>query len=447
MNFISLEYLLIAPIICILFYIIPQKSRWVLLLCSSYFFYLYWNQWSVILLFGMTAFTFWAGKEIEKSNGRGWMILSAIICIGSIVISRAIDMPPVGISFYAFQTLSYVIDVYKGRVKAEKNFLFYMLHISFFPQLVAGPIERTENLLPQLHHLRGAGKDMIISGMQRILRGFFKKIVIADFISIFVDVVYENPAAGNGPASVFATLLFSVQIYCDFSGYTDIAVGTARILGIRLIENFNRPYCARDIQDFWKRWHISLTSWFQDYVYIPLGGNRSGFFRTCLNSMIIFLLSGIWHGTALTYLVWGGLHGLLVIADRVLKKANLKSILPPFISQIITYLLVCFTWIFFRAQTLGDAGLIIKSFASGWNLDGLQQASVLLGLNGQSLMHVLLCLLTLPALERIPVDYERMNTNFLKNLQWIFLTIILIGLGWLDLFSRNAGSSFIYFQF
>ena len=395
----------------------------------------------------MTAFTFWAGKEIEKSNGRGWMILSAIICIGSIVISRAIDMPPVGISFYAFQTLSYVIDVYKGRVKAEKNFLFYMLHISFFPQLVAGPIERTENLLPQLHHLRGAGKDMIISGMQRILRGFFKKIVIADFISIFVDVVYENPAAGNGPASVFATLLFSVQIYCDFSGYTDIAVGTARILGIRLIENFNRPYCARDIQDFWKRWHISLTSWFQDYVYIPLGGNRSGFFRTCLNSMIIFLLSGIWHGTALTYLVWGGLHGLLMIADRVLKKANLKSILPPFISQIITYLLVCFTWIFFRAQTLGDAGLIIKSFASGWNLDGLQQASVLLGLNGQSLMHVLLCLLTLPALERIPVDYERMNTNFLKNLQWIFLTIILIGLGWLDLFSRNAGSSFIYFQF
>lgn len=447
MNFISLEYLLISPIVCILFYSIPQKYRWVLLLCSSYFFYLYWNQWSVMLLFGMTMLTFWTGRKITKSNGRGWVILSVIICVGSIVVSRAINMPPVGISFYAFQTLSYVIDVYRGRVKAEKNFLFYMLHISFFPQLVAGPIERSENLLPQLHHMRGAEKDMVLSGMQRILRGFFKKIVIADFFAIFVDAVYENPAVGNGPASVFATILFSVQIYCDFSGYTDIAVGTARILGIRLMENFDRPYCARDIQDFWRRWHISLTSWFQDYVYIPLGGSRGGFVRTCVNSMVIFLLSGIWHGTALTYLAWGGLHGFLIIADRVIKKTNFKANLPLYISQTTTYLLVCFTWIFFRARTIGDAGLIIKSFTAGWNLDGLQQAGSLMGLSEQNLVHVLLCLMTLPVLERIPVEYERIRKNFLGNLQWMFLIFVLTALGWLDLFSRNAGSSFIYFQF
>jgi alginate O-acetyltransferase complex protein AlgI len=271
---------------------------------------------------------------------------------------------PIGLSFHTFQSMAYTIEVYRGNQKAERNLGIYSLYVLFFPQLVAGPIERPANMIPQFYTEKQFDYSRMISGVRRILWGLFKKAVIADRIALFVNPIYNSPTEADAVSLIIATYLFAFQIYCDFSGYCDIAIGSAKILGINLSENFNNPYSARSISDFWRRWHITLSNWFRDYLYIPLGGNRGSMLRQIINLLIVFLISGLWHGANWTYVVWGGLHGLcLVIALLIHYKESTK----PFISYLqlfLTFNLVCFTWIFFRANSLTDAFTVIRSFTS-----------------------------------------------------------------------------------
>jgi len=282
---------------------------------------------------------------------------------------------PMGISFYTFQTLSYTIDVYRGRRKAERHFGIFALYVTFFPQLVAGPIERSDRLLPQFYEKHEFDYSRIVSGLRRMLWGFFKKMVIADRIAIIVDMVYDSPQEYYGFPLILATVCFAIQIYCDFSGYSDIAIGSARILGFDLMENFKSPYFSKSISEFWKRWHISLSSWFQDYVYIPLGGNRVKIERVYFNLFITFLVSGLWHGADWTFVLWGALHGVYLIMSKIIRpikerisesiRIDRMPLLHGVVQRIITFSLVCYGWIFFRAESLSDAMYISKNLFRG----------------------------------------------------------------------------------
>jgi D-alanyl-lipoteichoic acid acyltransferase DltB (MBOAT superfamily) len=273
----------------------------------------------------------------------------------------------VGISFYTFQALGYSIDVCRGTAKAERNIVNYALFVTFFPQLVAGPIERTGNLLPQFKVNHSFDYDRITSGLRLAAWGMFKKVVIADRIAVYVNGVYGNPSVYPATALLLATFFFTIQIYCDFSGYSDIAIGCARVMGFNLMTNFKKPYFARSITDFWRRWHISLTTWLKDYIYIPLGGNRKGELLQRFNIMVTFLISGLWHGAAWHFVFWGILHGVLQIIERgfgIGTKKDIPKNRPIEMVRIcICFLLVSFAWIFFRAGTIGEAFLIIGKIA------------------------------------------------------------------------------------
>jgi D-alanyl-lipoteichoic acid acyltransferase DltB (MBOAT superfamily) len=277
---------------------------------------------------------------------------------------------PIGLSFHTFQSLSYVIDVYRGRQKAENHFGIYSLYVMFYPQLVAGPIERPQNMLHQFYEEHSFDHTRVCSGLKLMFWGFFKKLVIADRLSIYVDMVYNNHALYNGVPLLMATIFFSFQIYCDFSGYSDIARGSARVLGFDLMVNFRRPYFASSIREFWTRWHISLSTWFRDYVYFPLGGNRVSKMRWCFNILVVFAISGIWHGANWTFVIWGFLHGVFLIAYDLLAQANhsmplrVRGKIPRALGCICTFCLVSFLWIFFRSDSIGQAVSIISKITS-----------------------------------------------------------------------------------
>jgi len=275
---------------------------------------------------------------------------------------------PVGISFFTFQSMSYIIDCYRGQVQRERSLLRYAVYVSLFTQLVAGPIERASNLLQQLRGARPIGREDITDGLSLFLVGLFKKIALADYLSLYVDKVYGAPAEHHGPALALATFAFAWQIYFDFSGYTDMARGIARMMGIRLMLNFNNPYLADSLGDFWRRWHISLSTWFRDYVYIPLGGNRKGEFNTYRNMVLTMVISGVWHGAAWTFLIWGALHAAGRLATRALEQSPFyRDRVPRTVKQSGVFAFVCFAWIFFRAASVGDAWLIItRIFTTGW---------------------------------------------------------------------------------
>ena len=331
MNFISLTFVFLFPIVLILYWKLPWKYRELFLLAVSYFFYIKESSWAGGLLLLTTVTTYLAGLAIEKGrHKKGWLIFTVAVCIG-FLIGLKYSVPPVGISFYTFQTMAYVIDVYRGEIAAEKNPRSYALFISFFPQLVAGPIERAGNLLGQLKEKHTKSRAALVNGAWLILRGFYKKVVVADYLAVYVDKVYSSPEKAGGIGAVLGTVFFAIQIYCDFSGYTDIARGAARMMGIRLMENFRHPYRAVSIQDFWRRWHISLTRLFTDYVYIPLGGNRKGFVKQCRNILIVFLLSGFWHGASWNFVVWGMIHGIYMTAALVMARIRKgkRKLLPP----------------------------------------------------------------------------------------------------------------------
>ena len=475
MNFNSFQFLIFYPIVAVLNYIVPRKYRWIPLLIASYYFYLSWNAKLFFLILFTTAVSYASGLLIEKKPKRKllWMIISIVSSLsilfffkyynfvaGTIGNFFGADLTlqlvlPVGISFYTFQTLSYSIDVYRGTIKAEHNFFYYALFVSFFPQLVAGPIERPDNLLPQLKEEHKFNSSDLYIGAKRMLAGFFKKIVVADTAAIYVNAVYNNPGETGGLAIIIATVLFAMQIYCDFSGYTDIAIGCARIMGYRLMQNFDRPYSAQNIRDFWARWHISLSSWFKDYLYIPLGGNKKGYKRQLINLFIVFMVSGLWHGAEWTFILWGLLHGIYrVVGELTYKKREklYKSIgidtSKPIIRMFrttITFCLVCFAWIFFRANNTKELLLILKKLFTSF---GVSTFASELGLTFSGALIMILAIVIMVLLDRKLTLPEYTSPSGAKMLGGTSLYILwAILLAWLLLLASNGSSAFIYFQF
>ena len=342
---------------------------------------------------------------------------------------------PVGISFYTFQTLSYTIDVYKGVKEPERHLGKFALYVAFFPQLVAGPIERSTRLLPQMHQHFKFDYERVKNGILQMCWGFFKKVVIADRLAEYVNMVYNNTGDYGGIHYIIATVFFAFQIYCDFSGYSDIAIGSASIMGYDLMRNFKRPYLAQNIREFWSRWHISLSTWFRDYLYIPLGGNRVVKWRWYYNLFITFLISGLWHGANWTFVVWGGLHGFYLVfaiwTANIRKRMNKfvfgeKVFLHNFVQVIITIILAWFAWIFFRANTIGDAFLIINKIISQ-----LQPIALLSNILGLVVFCAILCFLKI--LEE-KVKLSNQIRYFVNPIRWILYILI----GWFII--RTAGS-------
>ncbi|MEI8230455.1 MAG: MBOAT family O-acyltransferase [Candidatus Peregrinibacteria bacterium] len=406
MSFTSSLFLLFFPVTVGCIFCTPRRFRWVTLLIASYLFYMSWKPFYVLLLASTTLVDYYAARflfaSIRPGVRRGWLLLSFCSNLGVLVYFKYANffaasgsemlhffgwswsfpslhvVLPVAISFYTFQSLSYMMDVYRGVCPAEKHLGLFALYTSFFPQLVAGPIERAPHLLPQFREMPRWDTDNFFSGLSRMLTGFFKKIVIADSLARIINPLYADPQLHSGASLFFATILFSFQIYCDFSGYSDIAIGAAKVMGFSLRENFLHPYAAFSVADFWRRWHISLSSWFRDYLYIPLGGNRKGLVRQCGNLLFVFLISGLWHGASWTFVIWGGLHGLyLVIGLLTLRlRTHIAAILGMssfprlhhFLRVSVTYALVTFAWIFFRAATLRDALYIVTHLFSGFSV-------------------------------------------------------------------------------
>lgn len=489
MSFNSGLFLICLPIVILLYWLLPQKFKWIMLLAVSYAFYMSWNAWLIFLILFTTAISYFSGLIMAryqcKKLRKACLIITLVCCLGvlfffkyfTFLVNLVIDIInlgsadiaeftfslilPVGISFYTFQTLSYVIDIYKGRIDAERHFGYYALYVVYFPQLVAGPIERPENLIPQLRAERKFSSDDLCTGLRIALVGYVKKIVIADGAAVFVNAVYNNVASATGLTVALATVLFAVQIYCDFSGYTDIAIGVARMMGIKLCQNFDRPYSATSIKDFWRRWHMSLTSWFTDYVYIPLGGNRCRLWRWALNVMIVFLLSGLWHGAALTFVIWGGIHGVYQIVGKFkaigLKKLegsgklkiNYDSIAVIWFRRAVTFILVCFAWIFFRANSLSDCGVLITKLFSDWS--GGASALKAIGFDITALldfifMVFILALAPYASGQNKPSALPLGKTCVAHYTTYIYM-VMAVAVAWIALLSGGGESSFIYFQF
>ncbi|MCI8805140.1 MAG: MBOAT family protein [Clostridiales bacterium] len=362
---------------------------------------------------------------------------------------------PMGISFFTFQAAGYTIDVYKRRIKPELNFFKFMLYLMFFPQLVAGPIERAENLMGQLFSRHKFNSVNISIGIKFMIMGYFKKVVIADRAAILVDTVYNSTEDFGGIAIIIATLFFTFQIYCDFSGYSDIAIGCAKTFGIDLMKNFNRPYFSVSIKDFWRNWHISLSSWLKDYVYIPMGGSRCILIRKYFNLMVTFLLSGLWHGANWTFVLWGGLHGFYqVIGDlknKIFKTDRPQFFLLTFFRIIITFTLVSFAWIFFRANTISDAFYIIKNISSDFNnVTNAQYMYELLNSMGLSIYEILICLCSILFLIMVELFERKTVIHYKLNsipfiLRFIFYYVVVIAILALGVFGNDK--QFIYFQF
>lgn len=404
MLFNSIEFLLFFPVVTILYYLIPHKFRWLHLLLASCFFYMFFIPVYIFILFFTIIVDYFAGILLEDASPRYkrfYLILSLIANIGVLSVFKYYNffignvnellqgmhvmtapLPllkiilPIGLSFHTFQAMSYTIEVYRGKQKAERHFGYYALYVMFYPQLVAGPIERPQNIIHQLHEKKTFEYDPVVSGLRLMLWGFFKKCVIADKIALLADPVFFKPELFKGFPMIIAILCFTIQIYCDFSGYSDIARGSARAMGIDLMQNFNVPYISKSIDEFWRRWHISLSTWFRDYLYIPLGGNRVSEGRRYLNVFIVFMVSGLWHGANWTFVVWGALHGSFIILALWRDKLFPKLSLPSFFQWLTTFVLVALVWTLFRAKTIHEAAYIV-----GHTLNGVTQPIAYL-LNG-----------------------------------------------------------------
>ncbi|MBH8560012.1 MBOAT family O-acyltransferase [Hymenobacter negativus] len=393
MLFNSFQFLVFFPVVTTLFFVLPHRFRWVLLLGASCVFYMAFVPAYILILLFTIVIDYWAGMLIEAASGprrKLYLALSLGANLGVLGVFKyynffsgnvsallhwggsATTLPvlhlllPIGLSFHTFQAMSYTIEVYRGRQQAERHLGLYALYVLFYPQLVAGPIERPQHMLPQFRQKQYFDYDRVVSGLRLMAWGLFKKMVIADRLARLVNEVYDAPTHYRGLPLLVATVFFSVQIYCDFSGYSDIARGSARVMGFELMQNFNRPYFSRSLPEFWRRWHISLSTWFRDYLYIPLGGSRVALPRVCVNLFIVFLLSGLWHGANWTFLIWGALHGTYLVVGLLTRtrRRKLAERLPllgrPALNVAFTYGLVVFAWIFFRANSLPDAHYIVR---------------------------------------------------------------------------------------
>lgn len=483
MLFNSVDYLIFFPVVIALYFAIPVKWRWLLLLIASYYFYMCWKAEYVILIMVTTLVDYFValkmGQVTSRKKKKHYLVLSIIVNLGMLagfkylnfftdsvnLLFREINvfhslplfniLLPVGISFYIFQSLSYTIDVYRGVILPEKHAGKFALYVSFFPQLVAGPIERPNHLLPQIHQPRSFDQQRLVSGLKLMLWGYFKKVVIADRLGMFVGYVYENPSEHTGLTVILATVLFAFQLYCDFSGYTDIARGSARILGYELMINFNRPLIARSLRDFWNRWHISLTTWFRDYVLYSLPyikDKKIVFGKIYRNLIITFLLMGLWHGAAWTFVIFGLFHGVLLVIETITEKQRTRFyeltrindfiVLKNTFGIIITFSLLTFSLFFFRANSLSDSLLLISNAVDFSNFreslgDILKDNEVLFGM---------LMIIGLMVTEYLHAKYDLVRIVSSKPLviRWsVYIGFIFFVL----LFGVLQKQKFIYFQF
>ncbi len=488
MLFNNLEFFIFFPLVTILYYLLPHRYRWLMLLTASIIFYMAFIPVYVLILILTIAVDYLAAILIEKASGKRkklYLIISIITtCLilfvfkyynffntnfALIAASLHLNYPfemmkiilPIGLSFHTFQSLSYVIEVYRGNQKAEKHFGIYSLYVMYYPQLVAGPIERPQNLLYQFHAKHNFNYDNVTNGLKLMAWGLFKKIVIADRLSEFVNQVYNNPGSYEGVPLIVATIFFAFQIYCDFSGYSDIALGASQTMGIKLMQNFNRPYFSKSISEFWGRWHISLSTWFKDYVYIPLGGNRVVKWRWYYNLFITFMISGFWHGANWTYVIWGALHGSYLIMALMFKDINSKishtlrlnqfPLLSKIIHTGITFMLVCIAWVFFRASSVQDGLYIIEHMVTGLgNITKVlsQERKQLLYLNFNFINFAIATgLITLLYIVHLAQRGQSLRTSLAGKpafIRWSAYVCLVLSI----IFMGNFGSQdFIYFQF
>lgn len=436
------------------------------LFVASCFFYAFFIPPYLIVLFFIIALDFLAAQKIEETSKQGlkkiFLSLSLISNISILVyfkyanfflanltaLGNALGVHnqfvlinvilPIGLSFHTFQSMSYVLEVYYGRFKASRSWLVYSVYVLYFPQLVAGPIERPQNVIPQLERFQAFDYERSVRGLYLIAQGLFKKVCIADTLALLANRIFEHPLHYGPAATLAGTLAFCFQIYCDFSGYSDIARGTSELFGITLMKNFNLPYFATSISDFWRRWHISLSTWFRDYLYFPLGGNRRGMLRTSLNLMLVFGVSGLWHGANWTFLTWGFLHGTSMILG-VLMLDRLQSLtLPTWVSRAFVFGLVWLTWIFFRANSVTEAFDVLRAI----------QRPFLLGINSIPLFLPLECCLFILALFFFEAKGEDSLWLKLRNIKTTQRWAIYATLLWVYLFTAQiSGQQFIYFQF
>ena len=481
MLFNSTTFLVFLLIVFVVFWKTTKFSlRWGnnVLLAGSYIFYGWWDWRFLILIIISSSADFIIGNKIFKSNKnrtRNLLLLtSLVINLGMLFFFKyfnffidsfkALFTPfgetdqwstlniilPVGISFYTFQTLSYTIDIYKRKIEPTQSALTFFTFVAFFPQLVAGPIERAGNLIPQFEKKREFQFSQGTSGLKLMLWGLFKKMVIADQIAVIVNSVYSNPDNFNGWSIIVATFLFGFQIYCDFSGYSDIAIGTARLFGIELMTNFRTPYFATSFRDFWHRWHISLSTWFRDYVYIPLGGNRGTTIKWVRNIILTFTISGLWHGASITFVIWGLLHGLLFAAEHFISPIfKIQQKIKNIFGFAIIFILVNFSWLFFRAESWNDAKHLILSIFAKSTAAKDSLYSLLISMNQFSVQgRVLFFIFPIFILIEILLGKKEFSTLFSqssKTLRWGFYYLIVLSILFFGVL--NSAPQFIYFQF
>lgn len=468
----------------VVYFLIPYRFRWILLLCSSYFFYVGSQPGYVLLIVFLTVINYFAAIGMDKQPSRPRRKKILVFCLvshlgllfvfkyynffnesfvtlfGHDPLSHGLPafqlLLPVGISFYTFKSLSYSIDVYRGDLKPERHIGRFALFVAFFPQLLAGPIERARRLLPQFYEKIEFDDRRVSGGLRLMLWGFFQKMVIADNLAPLVDAVYNHPTQYQGIPLAVATLFFTFQIYCDFSGYSDIAIGAAQVLGYRTMDNFNRPYFSASIQEFWRRWHISLSTWFRDYLYIPLGGNRVSVPRWYFNISMVMVICGLWHGANWTFILWGAIHGFYLVFSALTLSARRKvhqvlglnrvPRLHRYFKGLITFSLVCFAWIFFRANNISDAIFIISHLFTGWAGLGSEALAPFLGslrfklVVGAASIGILLLVHLLQGDKRITDWLSEKRMAFRWSFYYGMISAIL-------LYGHFGSREFIYFQF
>jgi alginate O-acetyltransferase complex protein AlgI len=487
MLFNSFEFLYFFILVTSLYFLLPHRYRWLLLLISSCYFYMRFVPVYILILAGTIIIDYFAGILLESPDRKNRKLILGISLMANIGILAVFkyynflcqnfnlllhslnsgeQLPylnillPIGLSFHTFQAMSYTIEVYRGNHKAERHFGIYALYVMFYPQLVAGPIERPQNILYQFYEKHEFDYKRVTDGVKLMVWGLIKKIVVADRLSVVVSHVFDNPDGHTGYSIIIATIFFSFQIYCDFSGYTDIAIGAAKVIGFKLMKNFNNPYNSRSVSEFWSKWHISLSTWFRDYLYIPLGGNRVTVPRWYMNLFIVFLISGLWHGANWTYIVWGALHGVYLIIglitlkfrQQLIRKLNIAHLKRVFsiLEILFTFFLVAFAWVFFRAKDMTTALALIKNSTHDLKISWhqLSQISITdyLGqTKGDFLLSIcsiiiLQCLLNLQSKKSLLTWINNQSTT----LRWsIYSTAVFV----IIFFVQSSSGQFIYFQF
>jgi alginate O-acetyltransferase complex protein AlgI len=476
MLFNSFHFVFFFIVVTFLYFLLPHRFRWFLLLASSCYFYMAFIPVYILILVLTIVVDYLAGIWLEKIKGkkrRYFLIASFIANIGVLAIFKYYNflddnlsvllnsfgykniiphlniILPIGLSFHTFQAMSYTIEVYRGHQKAEHNFGIFALYVMFYPQLVAGPIERPQHLIHQFYEKHIFEYERVVEGLKLMLWGFFMKLVIADRLAIYVNAVYNNSNQHNGITLLFATVFFAFQIYCDFAGYSNIAIGAAKVMGFNLMTNFNRPYFSTSISEFWKRWHISLSSWFKDYLYISLGGNRVSIPRWYFNLLFVFVISGLWHGANWTFIIWGALNGFYlvfaILTENLRKRINHILLidrvprLQIFLKILTTFILACFAWVFFRAGSLKESLDILNKIIT-------LKGPLYIGTPAFAIYSIFAILFLL--FVELKTEYFNEKINFfhhpnpwVRKLSYTFIIVLILVIGVFD------GGQFIYFQF